>query len=53
MNSLLNIVTLGVIVYLIWAFIHHKRDKTLAWPILLEYFLTAVLVLIIILGILV
>lgn len=42
----------GILIYLIWAILHHKRDKSLTLPILLEYLLTAVLVLILILGVL-
>lgn len=49
----LNILTTGIIFYLLWAFIYHKRDKSLTLPIFLEYFLTALLVLIIILSFLV
>lgn len=47
---ILNILTIGILIYLIWALIHHKRDKSLTLPILLEYVLTAVLVFILILG---
>ena len=42
----------GILIYLIWAILHHKRDKSLTLPILLEYLLTAILVLILILGVL-
>ena len=45
-----QILTIGILVYLIWALVHHKRDKSLTLPILLEYVLTAVLVFILILG---
>ncbi|GEM_PF-2488964 len=53
MTTPLNILTVGIIIYLIWAFIFHKRDKSLTWPIFLEYILTAILVLVLLLGILV
>lgn len=41
----------GILIYLIWAIFHHKRDKSLTLPILLEYLLTAVLVVILLLGV--
>lgn len=53
MTTPLNILTVGITAYLIWAFIHHKRDKSLTLPIFMEYVLTATLVLILLLGILV
>lgn len=46
--KVLIIIVLG---YLIWALWHHRRDKSLTWPILMEYLLIALLVLILILGI--
>ncbi|MBI3103931.1 hypothetical protein HYZ05_03240 [Candidatus Daviesbacteria bacterium] len=49
----LKILLIGILIYLAWAFIFHKRDKSLTWPIFLEYVLTAVLVLILLLGVLV
>ena len=48
---ILKILGIGILIYLIWALFHHKRDKSLTLPILLEYLLTAVLVLILILGV--
>lgn len=36
--------------YLIWAFIYHYKDKSLTLGIYLEYVLTAVLALIVLLG---
>lgn len=53
MMTPLNILLGGILVYLTWAFIFHKRDKSLTWPIFLEYLLTAALVLILLLGVLV
>lgn len=49
---ILKVATIGILIYLIWALLHHKRDKSLTLPILLEYVLTAVLVLILLLGVL-
>lgn len=40
-------------VYLIWALIFHHLDKSLTWPVFIEYVLTATLVLILLFGILV
>lgn len=48
---ILKIVAIGILFYLIWALIHHKRHKSLSFPILLEYLLTAALVMIILLGV--
>lgn len=49
---ILNILGLGILIYLVWAIFHHKRDKSLTLPIFLEYLLTVVLVLILLLGVL-
>lgn len=47
----LKILFIGVLIYLLWALIHHKKDKSLTLAILLEYLLIAVLVLVLILGV--
>ena len=44
---------IGVLIYLIWALFHHKLNKSLTLPILLEYLLTAVLVIILLLGVII
>lgn len=44
----LMIVTVGI--YLIWALLHHRKDKSLTLSLYLEYLLTAALVLVVILG---
>ena len=49
---ILKILIAGVIVYLSWALFHHSRNKSLTLPVLLEYLLTGVLVLVLLLGIL-
>lgn len=49
---IIQILVLGTLIYLLWAFVHHKKDKSLTLPILLEYLLTAVLSLILLLGVL-
>lgn len=46
-----NILIIGVLIYLIWALVHHKRDKSLTLGVLLEYLLTAILVLVLFLGV--
>ena len=51
--NVMNILIIGILIYLIWALIHHRRDKSLTLPIFMEYVLTATLVLILLLGILV
>ncbi len=48
---ILRILGTGILVYLIWAIMHHKRDKSLTYVILLEYLLTAFLVFILIAGV--
>ncbi len=47
----LQILIIGILIYLIWALIHHKRAKSLTLTIFLEYLLTAVLALILIMGV--
>ncbi len=49
---ILNVLIIGILIYLIWALIHHKRDKSLTLTIILEYFLTAFFALILLLGVL-
>lgn len=46
-----SILIIGILIYLIWALIHHKRDKSLTLAIFLEYLLTAVLSLILLFGV--
>lgn len=49
---ILNILVAGILIYLVWAIIHHRRDKSLTLPILLEYVLTALLSLVLLMGVL-
>lgn len=51
-NLLLYIVLAASSIYLAWAAIFHKMDKSLTLAIFIEYLLTAVLVLILLMGIL-
>ena len=48
---IIKILLIGTLIYLVWALLHHKRDKSLTLPILLEYLLTVALVLILISGV--
>lgn len=50
MSLQLKVLIICILLYLIWAIISHKKDKSLTMPILLEYLLIAVLVLIIFMG---
>ena len=51
--NLLIYIMLGVAsIYLAWAVIFHKIDKSLTLSIFIEYLLTAVLVLILLMGVL-
>lgn len=47
---ILKILGAGVLIYLLFALFHHKRDKSLTLGVLLEYLLTAALALILLLG---
>lgn len=48
----MKVLIIAVLAYLIWALWHHRKDKSLTWPILIEYLLMALLVLILLSGIL-
>lgn len=48
----LKILGMAAIFYLLWAIIHHYFDKSLTLGIFLEYLLTAVLALILLMGVL-
>ena len=48
---MLNIVTLGALFYMVWALIHHKKDKSLTFAIIVEYLLTALLALVLVAGV--
>ena len=50
--KLLTILIVGVLIYLVWALIYHKKDKSLTLEVILEYVLTAALVLIVFIGVL-
>lgn len=46
-----SILIIGILIYLIWAAVHHKRDKSLTLEVFLEYLLTAALSLILLFGV--
>lgn len=48
---ILKILAICIIVYLIWALIHHKRDKSLTFAIFLEYLLLSVLSIVLLFGV--
>ncbi len=47
----LDILMFVALIYLIWALVYHRINKSLTFAIILEYLLTAALVLILLLGI--
>lgn len=47
----MKVLIIAIFGYLIWALWHHRRDKSLTWPVLMEYFLIALLILILILSV--
>lgn len=47
----LKILIIGILVYFIWALVHHKRNKSLTFPILVEYLLIALLSVVILMGV--
>lgn len=50
---ILRILVVGILIYLLWAILHHKKDKSLTLEVLLEYLLTAALSLILIFGVII
>lgn len=48
---ILKILAVGILFYLLWALLHHKKNKSLTLPILLEYLLTATLALVLLFGV--
>lgn len=48
----LYILSIALLIYLIWAFVFHKLDKSLTSPIFIEYLLTALLALVLLSGVL-
>lgn len=52
-DLILALLFVSCVIYLVWAFIFHKQDKSLTLTVSLEYLLTAALVVILLLGVLV
>lgn len=50
---ILRILVVGILIYLLWALLHHKKDKSLTLEVILEYLLTAALSLILIFGVII
>lgn len=48
----MKVIIFAILGYLIWALVHHRHDKSLTWPVLIEYLLTILLVLILLTGVL-
>lgn len=49
----LNILTIGILIYLVWALVHHRHDKSLTLEVFVEYLLTATLALILLIGVII
>ncbi len=47
----MKMLAIGILIYLIWALIHHKRNKSLTFTIFIEYLLTALLSIILLTGV--
>lgn len=50
---ILNVLIFADLIYLLWALVYHKRDKSLTFIIFLEYLLIAVLVLVLVTGLII
>lgn len=50
---IIKILVIGILIYLIWAIIYHKRSKNLTFPIFMEYLLTALLMVIVLMGVII
>ncbi len=50
---ILKILALGVTAYLLFAMIHHRKNKSLTLDIFMEYLLISVLVLVLLMGVLI
>lgn len=47
----MKLLAISILIYLLWALLHHKKNKSLTLLIFLEYVLTAVLVLVLLFGV--
>lgn len=48
----LNVLIAGILIYLVWAIAHHKKDKSLTLSVYLEYLLMALFSIILLMGVL-
>lgn len=48
---IIQILIIAILIYLSWALIHHKRDKSLTLAVFIEYLLTATLSIILLMGV--
>ena len=48
---IVQLLLIAALLYLAWALLHHRRDKSLTLAVYIEYLLTAILVLIITTGV--
>lgn len=51
MKTQINILIIAILAYLVWALVHHKKDKSLTLEVFIEYLLTAALSLVLLLGV--
>ena len=51
MNIPFKLLIVGILFYFMWALFHHKKEKSLTFPIIIEYVLTAGLVLVLLTGV--
>lgn len=49
----IKILSIGVLIYMLWALFHHKKTKSLTFTIFIEYVLLAILVLVIVTGVII
>lgn len=47
----LRILAIGILTYLLWAITYHKKDKSLTFATFVEYLLTALLSIILLIGV--
>lgn len=50
---ILKVLVIGILIYLIWAIMYHKKDKSLTLSLILEYLLFAALALILLMGVII
>ncbi len=48
---IIKILISGILIYLIWGLIYHKRGKSLTFPVYMEYLLISLLAVIMLMGV--